>query len=91
MDELLDLESGTKVDMVSAHGSVATMATRAAIARIVPSDVCDSPVDIVPKRAKTGEGSAVVEIATVFCPYLVILTTNINTLMRTVNVLRQSK
>ena len=49
------------------------MATRAATTRIVPIDECDRPDGILPRKAKAGEGSAVVEIITVYAPSLKML------------------
>ena len=70
MDKFIDLEAGTEVDLVPVHGGVSCMATRAATARLVPVDECDSPDGILPRKAKAGEGSAVVEIITVYAPSL---------------------
>ena len=72
MDEPIDLEAGTEVDLVPVHGGVACMATRAGIAQIVANNEYDSPDGILPKRARAGEGSAVVEIITVCAPALKI-------------------
>ena len=70
MDEFINLEAVTEVDLVPVHGGVSCMATRAATACLVPVDECDSPDSILPRKAKAEEGSAVVEIITVYAPSL---------------------
>ena len=65
-----DVVVGAPVDLVPIHGSVASMATRAATGIIVGDTQCESPTGIVPKQAKPGDASVVIKILGIYTPDL---------------------
>ena len=65
-----DVVVGTPINLVPIHGSVASMATRAATGIIVGDTQCESPTGIVPKQAKPGDASVVIKILGIYTPDL---------------------
>ena len=67
-----DAVVGKKVDLVPRHGSVANMATRAATGTIVDMDICHSPDDILPKKARCGKGCVAIKVDCIHSPALIL-------------------
>ncbi|KAI2504218.1 hypothetical protein MHU86_10241 [Fragilaria crotonensis] len=60
------------VDIVPAHGNVASMATRAAVGTLLDVSSCESPHGVTPRRVKPNQNSRVVKITSVDSPSLVV-------------------
>ncbi len=61
-----DVSAGDTVDLVSIHGSVSCMATRAATGIIVNIDRCESPDNVTPRYARAGNATVAIKIVKIY-------------------------
>ena len=60
------------VDIVPAHGNVASMATRAAVGMLSDVSFCESPDGVTPCRVKANQNSRVVTLISLSSPSLIV-------------------
>ena len=63
-----DVSVGDTVDLVPMHGNVSCMSTRAATGIIVQVARCESPEEVTPRFATTGNGTVAIKLIKIYSP-----------------------